>query len=155
MKTLAPLGHDFCIRSARLRLRLAQLIGVAGLLVVLAAAAPAAAQTMQPGLWELTARMEMPGMTMPPMTIQQCLRDASPESVVPAMPNCTITGRSASGNTVRWSVICQEGGMRMTGNGEMTLRGTTSDGVLQMTMDEGGQRQSMTHRYSGRRIGAC
>ena len=130
-------------------------IGVGVMLVILAAAASASAQAMQPGLWETTSRMEMAGMAMPPMTVQQCLRDASPESVVPQMPNCAVTGRSATGNTVRWSVRCQEGGMIMTGNGEMTLRGTTSEGTLQLTFDEGGQRQQMTHRYSGRRIGNC
>lgn len=131
------------------------LIRVGATLVIVASAAPVSAQAMQPGLWETTARMEMPGMAMPPMTTQQCIRDASPESVVPQMPNCTVTNRSASGNTVRWSVRCQEGGMTMSGNGEMTIRGATSEGVLQMTIEEGGQRQQMTHRYSGRRIGNC
>ena len=130
-------------------------IGVATLLVILACAGAASAQAMQPGLWELTSRMEMSGMAMPPMTIQQCIRDASPESAVPQMPNCTVTSRSASGNTVRWSVSCRQGGMAMTGNGEMTIQGATSDGVLQMTLDEGGQRQQMTQRYSGRRVGDC
>ena len=107
------------------------------------------------GLWETTARMEMAGMTMPPTTVRQCIRDASPENAVPQMPNCTVTSRSASGNTVRWSVRCQEGGMNMTGNGEMTLQGATSEGVLQLTLDQGGQRQQMTQRFSGRRIGNC
>ena len=130
-------------------------IGLGALLVILASAAPVSAQAVQPGLWEITSRMEMPGMAMPPLTIQQCIRDASPESVVPQMPNCTVTSRSASGDTVRWSVSCQEGGMKMNGTGEMAMRGATSEGVLQMTIDEGGQRQQMTHRYSGRRIGNC
>ena len=131
------------------------LLGVSMLLVVVASAGPASAQAMQPGLWETTARMEMAGMSMPPTTVRQCIRDASPESVVPQMPNCAVTSRSASGDTVRWSVRCQEGGMNMTGNGEMTFRGATSEGVLQMTLDQGGQRQQMTQHYSGRRIGNC
>lgn len=131
------------------------LLGVGVFLFLAAAAGPASSQEMQPGLWEITARMEMAGMAMPPTTVQQCIRDASPESVVPQMPNCTVTSRSASGNTVRWSVRCQEGGMNMTGNGEMTLQGTTSDGVLNMTLDQGGQRQQMTQRYTGRRVGTC
>ena len=131
------------------------LLGVGVVLFLAASAGPASSQTMQPGLWETTARMEMAGMAMPPTTVQQCIRDASPESVVPQMPNCTVTSRSASGNTVRWSVRCQGGGMNMTGNGEMTLQGTTSEGVLHMTLDEGGQRQQMTQRYAGRRVGPC
>lgn len=131
------------------------LLGVGAVLVVLGAAGPASAQAMQPGLWETTARMEMAGMAMPPMTTQQCIRDASPERIVPQMPNCTVTNRGASGNTVRWSVQCQDSGLTMSGNGEMALRGTTYDGVLQMVLDQGGQRQQMTHRYSGRRLGDC
>jgi hypothetical protein len=131
------------------------LIGVGALLALFASAAPASAQAMQPGLWETTARMEMPGMAMPPMTSQRCIRDASPERLVPPMPNCAVTSRGASGNTVRWSVRCQESGMTMTGDGEMTMRGTTYDGVLQMVLDQGGERQQMTHRYSGRRLGDC
>ena len=131
------------------------LLGVAVVLVILAWAGPVSAQAMQPGLWEMTARMEMSGMAMPPVTTQQCIRDASLESAVPQMPNCAVTNRSASGNTVRWSVRCQDGGMSMNGNGEMTIRGSTSEGTLQMTIDEGGARRQMTHRYSGRRIGNC
>jgi hypothetical protein len=131
------------------------LVGVAAALVVLSFAAVASAQAMQPGLWEVTTRMEMPGMAMPPMTTQQCIRDSNPESAVPQPPNCTLTSRSVSGNTVRWSARCQEGDTKMSGSGEMTLRGTTYDGRLQMTIDEGGERQQMTHRYSGRRIGNC
>ena len=123
--------------------------------VVVAAAVPAFAQAMQPGLWEVTSRMEMSGMSMPPTTVQQCIRDASPESAVPQMPNCSITNRSASGSTVRWSTRCQQGGMTMTGNGEMTIQGATSEGALQMVLDEGGQRQQMTQRFSGRRVGSC
>jgi hypothetical protein len=131
------------------------LLGVGVFLLLAAAASPALSQEMQPGLWEITARMEMAGMAMPPTTVRQCIRDASSESVVPQMPNCTVTSRSGSGNTVRWSVRCQEGGMNMTGNGEMTLQGATSDGVLNMTLEQGGQRQQMTQRYTGRRVGAC
>ena len=130
-------------------------IGLSAMLVIVAAAGAVSAQTMQPGLWEITSRMEMAGMAMPPVTTQQCIRDANPESAVPQVPNCTVTSRSASGNTVRWSMRCQQGGTNMTGNGEMTIQGATSEGVMQMTLDEGGQRQQMTQRYSGRRTGSC
>ena len=131
------------------------LIGLGAALIVLFSAGSVSAQAMQPGLWETTTRMEMPGMAMPPMTTQQCIRDASPEAAVPQMPNCAVTNRSASGSTVRWSVRCQESGMVMNGNGEMTIQGATSEGTLQLIIDQGGARQQMTHRFSGRRIGNC
>ena len=131
------------------------LIGASALLVVVAFTVPASAQAIQPGQWDITSRMEMAGMAMPPTTIQQCIRDGSLESVVPEMPNCAVTSRSASGNTVRWSVRCQQGGMNMTGDGEMTIRGETSEGALQLTLDQGGQRQQATNRFSGRRVGSC
>jgi uncharacterized protein DUF3617 len=152
--TVSPLHEMQCTLCLE-ELDMRTVLGASILLVVVAWAGPASPQALQPGLWETTARMEMAGMTMPPTTVRQCIRDASPENAVPQMPNCTVTSRSASGNTVRWSVRCQEGGMNMTGNGEMTLQGATSEGVLQLTLDQGGQRQQMTQRFSGRRIGNC
>src|SRR5437588_10401369 len=86
-------------------------LGRACALAALAAAllAPplAAAQAMQAGLWEITTRVEMAGMPMPPMTTTQCYRDAKPESIIPKQQNCSVQQQGAAGNTLRWTLRCQ------------------------------------------------
>jgi hypothetical protein len=136
---------------------LSRLPALASAVIVVASlsAGGAHAQALQPGLWEITMRMEMPGAAMAPVTMQQCIRDASPESAVPQPPSCTLVSRSVSGNTMRWTARCQEGGMVMQGTGEMTMYGATYEGSLQMTVEGAGERQQMSQRYSGRRIGEC
>jgi hypothetical protein len=133
--------------------------GIAMLVLVAALCAfvtPAAAQSMQPGLWEITGTMEMPGMAMPPMLTTQCIKDTgNADSIIPQAPDCTIQSRSMTGNTVRWSMQCRQGNSTMNGTGEITLGPSSYQGVMQMTMQDGGERTSMTTRYTGRRIGNC
>ena len=128
---------------------------LAALAAALLAPTIAAAQAMQAGLWEITTRVEMAGMPMPPMTTTQCYRDAKPESIIPKQQNCSVQQQGAAGNTLRWTLRCQEGSTLMTGQGEMTLRGSSYDGVSQITVKDGTDETHMTHRYSGRRLGDC
>jgi hypothetical protein len=88
-----------CVRSCAL----------AALAGALFAPTIAAAQPMQAGLWEITTRMEMAGMPMPPMTTTQCYRDVKDtESIIPKQQNCSVQQQGAAGNTIRWTLRCQE-----------------------------------------------
>jgi hypothetical protein len=134
------------------------LVGVAAAVLALTAlVGPAgAASPMQPGLWEITGTMEMPGMSMPPMKTTQCIKDAdNTDSIIPQTQDCTIQNQSMVGNTVRWSMQCRQGNSTMTGTGEITMGASSYQGVTQMTMQDGGERMQMTTRYTGRRIGNC
>ena len=130
---------------------------LAGLALVLCAPAPAFAQAMQPGLWEITASMEMPGMSMPARTVTQCIRDTdNPDNLIPQDQNCVIENRSKTGNRVSWTMRCTMGSTVMTGRGELTLSGSSYEGASQMTVREGsGEATSMSSKYSARRLGNC
>ncbi len=112
------------------------------------------APNMQEGLWEITSKMEMPGMpmNMPPSTHTQCITD---ENLVPRgsqeSGECTITETNVKGDTVTWTMECDtpEGKTRATG--KITYQGDTFKGTIKMTM----QGMEMTQHLSARRIGNC
>jgi len=130
---------------------------VVGLTLVLVTATGTDAQTPQPGLWEITASMETPGMSMPPKTITQCIRDTdNPDSLIPTDQSCVIENKRAVGNKLSWTMRCQQGNTVMTGTGELTLSGSSYEGVSQITVREGsGEAVNMSSRYSARRVGNC
>ncbi|NDY42613.1 DUF3617 family protein [Dissulfurirhabdus thermomarina] len=127
------------------------------LAAVLAGAAPAAAADMNPGLWEITARMEMEGMPvpMPAHTYTQCIREERP---VPGGGDgrddaCTMKEMKVRGDTVTWTMVCPDQGDGPTRTtGRITYKGDRFEGNVEMS--EGG-RVMMRQRLSGRRIGPC
>lgn len=130
---------------------------------VLPALALAAPPQMKEGLWEVTTKVEMPGMpaSVPPQVMQQCITKKdlqNPRNTTPGggMPggNCQVTDYRMEGNSASWKVACTGQGA-MTGTGSMTFGGDTYTGMSRMTMNHGGQAQTITMRYSGRHIGPC
>ena len=130
--------------------------------VVLSGIAHAAAPNMKEGLWEITMKMEMPGMPagMPPQVLQQCLTKKDledPRKTAPGDPGdsrCQMTDYKLLGNTATWSMACKGEGA-MSGVGSITYSGTSYTGTNRMTMTEGGNTQTMTMHYSGRHLGEC
>ena len=118
-----------------------------------------AAPPMQPGMWEITTEMEMPGMpmAMPPTKITQCIKDvANTEKIIPKAQNCKLQNQNVAGDKVTWTISCTEGNTVMSGSGEMTLKGSSYEGTTKMTIKEGNEEPTqMTTRYSARRIGDC
>jgi len=108
------------------------------------------------GKWEVTTRMEMPGMqmNMPPMTHTQCITE---NDYVPQTSQhgeeCKITQTRVSGDTVTWTMHCRGEGGEMNGSGTVTYRGDSFEGEISMSMAPSGM--SMTIYTSGRRIGEC
>lgn len=111
------------------------------------------------GRWEVKTEMEMPGMPMkmPPMTTTQCVTKEQaddPQRSVPqgrgAQNNCKVSDYKVTGNKVTWSMKC-EGPEAMSGTGEITYGDNTYEGS--MTMNRQGQ--TMTMKYSGKRLGDC
>ncbi len=123
--------------------------------LLLVAAAPASAQ-MKYGKWEITTKVNMPGMPMEmsPMTHTQCLTedDMMPQAEQPDH-NCETESR-VDGNTVHYTVTCDtpEGSMR--GEGTSTYTDGTMSGSMHMVM-EGENAMEMTQEYSGRYLGPC
>ena len=110
---------------------------------------------MEEGLWEITTKMSMPGMSMPPVTNTQCLtkKDFVPESSQPNQ-ECSVTDIMATGNTVTWKMRCKSQDSEMKGTGTMTYSGNSFKGTFKMTVT-GEENMDMISHMSGRRIGDC
>lgn len=109
---------------------------------------------MKDGLWEITSRLEMPGMPMemPAQTYTQCItrKDSVPKGQ--NAEDCKILKKETRGDTVIWDMECStpEGRMRM--QGEITYAGTSFKGTVRMQSADG---MDMLNKMSGRRVGDC
>jgi hypothetical protein len=114
---------------------------------------------VNPGMWETTVTMEMPGMpiTPPPMTTRQCI---TPESLVPKSEqpdqDCTMSPPEEDGDIITWRVECDHSGMHTVGVGHVTYTGDSMQGTIDMEITGGPSgNMKMTQQLSGRRIGDC
>lgn len=126
---------------------------------LLLAGTPGYAIDTQPGLWEITTQMNMPSSSveMPAMTHRTCI---TREDLVPMdqqqMDNCTLESSETSGNTIEWTMACNQDGMKSQGKGRITYTGASYQGTMKIEMDipEMGH-EVMTQKLSGKRIGDC
>jgi len=115
---------------------------------------------MRAGNWEMTMKMNMPGMEMPPMKHTQCvtaemLKD--PQSALPTGPNaqgkndCKLSDYDFSGSTATYKMVCTKP-QPMTMTGEMKYTGTDAY-VGTVKMDMSGQKVTMA--VDAKRLGDC
>ena len=111
---------------------------------------------MQEGKWEITTKVEMPGMptNMPPNKHIQCLtnNDLVPNNSQQGQ-ECKITQTTIVGNTVTWVIQCKSQGEEMKGNGKITYSGNSLEGTIKMIMSQANM--EMISHISGHRIGEC
>ena len=112
------------------------------------------AAPMKPGKWMITSKTERAGMpfAMPSRTITTCYskKDIKEKKAVPpAGKQCDMKHYSASGNTVKWEMVCKGG---LTSTGEMTSTETSYTGKMTTVMP--GNRKMVT-KISGKWVGAC
>jgi len=137
------------LRSLCLRPALAMVAGL-----ILSLSLPALGQGKDE-LWDITMKMEMPGMAMPAQTHRMCVeKSAGDDSYVPKQENCRTVESKRTGNKLVYKMIC-EGKNPMTVNGEMTFVEGGYDGRMHMTGKSDGQSKDMTQTYSGKRFGNC
>jgi len=131
---------------------------ISGLLMILVllvcfACAPAG-PNMKEGQWEITTKMEMPGMPMqiPPQTRNQCLtkKDVVPQKVEPGQ-DCKMVTKKIKGDTVTWVMECETSEGPTVLDGHVTYKGEIFEGVIKMK--QGGK--EITQKLSGRWIGKC
>jgi hypothetical protein len=130
--------------------------------IVLWGTAAFAGVNLHEGLWEITSKMEMPGMSMqmPARKHTQCLTKKNMlKTMVPKEQTqeeeCKITDQKISGNTVTWTMKCS-GEDAMDVNGKTTYNGDTFKGTITMISndpDEG--KMKIINHISGKRIGEC
>ena len=136
-----------------------RLLAIAATCFAVLASNTAGAVDMQEGLWEITTRVEMPGMPagMGNTTMQHCFTKQDvqdPRAAMPKDDRCTFSDLRTSGNTASWTVQCK-GEEPMKGTGSVTYRGSSYDGTMTVQMSEDGQTMTMKQHFSGRRLGPC
>ncbi len=112
---------------------------------------------MRAGNWEVTVKMNMAGMAMPPTKQTQCvtaemLKD--PQSAIPKGPgggDCKLSDYKLSGSTATYKMVCTQP-QPMTMVGEMKYSSSDAyTGTIQMDMS--GQKVSMD--MDAKRVGDC
>jgi hypothetical protein len=108
-------------------------------------------------LWEVTMKMEMPGMPMaiPAQVNRVCLsKNRKDEDLIPRRENCRVLESSRTGNKLTYKMTCT-GQEAMTVSGEMTYAGTSYEGRMRMITQSGGQSMEMGQTFAGKRVGDC
>ena len=139
------------------RARVFRTLSYAGLLIAAAALPPAAGAQGKDDLWEVTSRMEMPGMpmAMPAQTSRVCVaKNGKDDDYVPKRENCRMLENRRSGNKLTYKMACT-GKDPMSVAGEMTFGNNSYEGRMQMSGKMEGQPMEMTQTYSGKRVGDC
>jgi hypothetical protein len=113
---------------------------------------------LKPGKYEITTKVEMKGVPggMPAQTMTQCITEQDP---VPAgsanAQGCKITDMKTKGNTVTYTMECEQQGMKTKTTGEMTYKGDTFEGTSKTEMGPAAGGMTVTTKISGKRIGKC
>lgn len=124
------------------------------------AAQAQAAPNMKDGMWEITTKVEMPGMPMaiPPTKHTQCLtsKEAIPQQPEKGNQECKMTSIKMDGDSVSWAMQCRTKEAALDGTGKVTYKGDSMNGVMTMNIKESKQgTMQMTYRMSGKHVGAC
>jgi hypothetical protein len=130
------------------------------IMLPLFASAPAAPAEMQPGLWEISSRVETPGMPrMPPQVYRHCYTSKELEDTQRTVPqgadkNCQVRDYKREGSTATWNIECK-GETPMTGSGTMTFAPQSYTGSMKSRMKQAGKTIEMNQSWSGKRVGNC
>ncbi len=126
----------------------------AGIALAFALALPAAAQGKD-DLWEVSSKMEMPGMpmAMPAQVHRVCVaKTHKDEDLVPRQDNCRVVDSKRAGNKFTYRMECA-GNDPSTIVGEMTFGNNAYDGQMRMTMTK--TNDTMNMAMAGKRVGDC
>ena len=108
-------------------------------------------------LYEVTSKMEMPGMpmAMPAQTSRVCVaKSGKDDDYVPRRENCRVLESKRTGNKLTYKMACT-GKDAMTVDGEMTFGSNSYEGRMKMSGKMEGQPMEMMQTYSGKRVGDC
>jgi len=125
------------------------------LLIAISVSCTDSGPNMKEGLWEITTKMQMQGMDMPPVKHTQCItkNDLVPQGSQQPGQECEITDVKTSGNTVTWTMKCTGQGGEVIGTGEITYSGDSFKGTMSISMPQANM--EMSSHLSGKRIGSC
>ena len=106
-------------------------------------------------LWEISSKMEMPGipMSMPAQMMKVCAaKSAKDDEFIPKQGDCKVVDSKRTGNKLAYKMTCSTP-EPSTVEGETHFGSGAYDGKMRMTMTSSNQTMQMT--YSGKRIGSC
>ena len=137
------------------------MLGIVSIACFTATVATAAPENMAPGLWEITIKIDMPGMPAGAgtNTVRQCITQKDVTSGSYATPathdkKCEVKDFKIEGNKSSWNMVCK-GENAMTGSGSTTFNGNSYSGTMKMAMTHSGNVMNMTQVFTGKRIGDC
>lgn len=133
--------------------------------LLVATAAPAFADDIQPGLWEIVLESRMPASpeyAPPAVSMKQCLtaRDARDPSRVlggaanPGATDCVYTDKHYAGGRFRFSMLCG-GTFGIRAQGDIAYSALSMEGSITSTAELQGQRIEMENHLSAHRLGGC
>jgi hypothetical protein len=123
-------------------------------LFLLSGNAIAQGPNIKEGLWEITTTIEESGMPkeMLRQTYKHCL---TKNDYIPYKEEkdkeCKVTKFDVKGNTVSWVVKCKDEEGTSIGNGRVTYRGDTFEGLIKFKDPEG----EITMTMKGKWVGKC
>lgn len=123
-------------------------------IAALAAAPPAGAQGKDE-LWEVSSKMEMPGMpmAMPAQVHRVCAgKNRKDEDLVPTQGDCRMVDSRRTGNKFTYRMQCTRPEPSVI-EGEIVFGTNAYDGRMRMTMTKTNDTMNMT--LAGRRVGDC
>ena len=105
--------------------------------------------------YDVTVKMEMPGMVMPPMSQRMCVKKgASDQDFIPRQENCRVSDTTRTGSRVTFKMTCT-GNNPMTGTGDFTFGANGYNGQIRIKGKMEGQDVDMTQAIDARRVGGC
>jgi hypothetical protein len=119
----------------------------------------AAAQSMQPGEWEISSTVSSPMLPQPQSgKVTRCVtrEDAADPARLTAGPNtqgCTVTPGARTATSFNWAIACPAQGV--TGTGTVRYTDKSMDAEIRMAVDMEGKKTDMISKVSGRYLGPC
>jgi hypothetical protein len=127
-------------------------------LALLLASAPAFAQKVDPGEWEITSTVSGAMFPKPETrTETHCMKkgevDGPNRWLGQIGADCTVTPTKQGADHYSWTVACPKSAVR--GSGNMRWTRTTMDIDMDLASEKEGKKVQMRSKVSGRRIGPC
>jgi len=106
-------------------------------------------------LYDVTVKMGMADMAMPPMSQRLCVKKgASDTDFVPRQENCRVSDTTRTGSRMTFKIACT-GSNPMTGTGDFTFGANGYNGQIRLKGKMEGQDVDMTQAIDARRVGGC
>ena len=108
-------------------------------------------------LWDVTSKMEMPGMpvALPAQTNRVCIAKGNDAATIPMSEGCALVDSKRTGTRFTYRMNCKSGNNDYTATGESTSNANGYQGTMRMAGKMEGQQMDMSMSYTGARAGNC